>query len=297
MTVELDDQQRVWNSIKELLHASTLPWCIGRDFNAATSLEERVGCQGSVRGEWIEKFGNLFQMSLNRGNSDHALVQLSTTSFERVEDKISVTKLLIEELDARVGHGENSMEREFEEDEIRRTVWRGDGSKAPDPDGFTFEIYKRCWSFVKGDILNIFNFFYAMGRLPSGLNSTFVVLVLKNDNPTVVNVFIPNCVLNSDYKILAKVLAARFQEVANSLIKDAQTTFLKGRQIVVGVLLVNEVVHSLRHDNSFPGSVLLNLDYVKAYDCLNWKFLDHILERMGCGVKWREWVGACVRTT
>ncbi|KAK8498944.1 hypothetical protein V6N12_046885 [Hibiscus sabdariffa] len=276
MTVELDDQQRVWNSIKELLHASTLPWCIGRDFNAATSLEERVGCQGSVRGEWIEKFGNLFQMSLNRGNSDHALVQLST--------KLTYAQSMM-------------FEGEFEEDEIRRTVWRGDGSKAPDPDGFTFEIYKRCWSFVKGDILNIFNFFYAMGRLPSGLNSTFVVLVLKNDNPTVVNVFIPNCVLNSDYKILAKVLAARFQEVANSLIKDAQTTFLKGRQIVVGVLLVNEVVHSLRHDNSFPGSVLLNLDYVKAYDCLNWKFLDHILERMGCGVKWREWVGACVRTT
>lgn len=53
-------------------------------------------------------------------------------------------------------------------------------------------------------------------------------------------------------------------------------------------LVANEVVES-RKKLGVQG-VLCKLDREKAYDHVNWKFLDFIFSRMGFGKKWRTWV-------
>jgi hypothetical protein len=91
---------------------------------------------------------------------------------------------------------------------------------------------------------------------------------------------------------VAKVLAARLSKVLGDLIPNTQSTFLKGRQLVDGVVVVNEVIDFAK--KSGKKCLILKVDFEKAYDLVDWGFLDYILRCFGFDDKWRAWMKACV---
>ncbi|GKV46066.1 hypothetical protein SLEP1_g53078 [Rubroshorea leprosula] len=38
-------------------------------------------------------------------------------------------------------------------------------------------------------------------------------------------------------------------------------------------------------------------DFANAYDCVNWSFLEWMMDRMGFGTKWRRWIMECLSTS
>ena len=45
------------------------------------------------------------------------------------------------------------------------------------------------------------------------------------------------------------------------------------------------------------GGLLCKVDFEKAYDSVEWSFLDWVMDKMGFGEKWRKWIMGCVSTT
>jgi hypothetical protein len=70
------------------------------------------------------------------------------------------------------------------------------------------------------------------------------------------------------YKLLAKVLAVRLAKVIDPLILLTQTAFLKGRQLVEEVVVVNEVIDYAKKTGK--ECFILKVDFEKAYDSVDW---------------------------
>jgi len=193
----------------------------------------------------------------------------------------------------------------FNEEEVKVAVWDCDSFKSPRLDGVHLGFIKDFWSDLKSDILRFVSEFHRNGRLSKGINSTFITLIPKVDNPQRLNDFRPIALVGRLYKILAKVLANRLRKVMSTVISDSQSAFVKDRQILDGILIANEVVDEavnikpLEKISLSPVKkdfLLFKVDFEKAYDSMDWGYLDSIMGRMSFPTMWRKWMNECVCT-
>ncbi|GKB75709.1 RNA-directed DNA polymerase, eukaryota, reverse transcriptase zinc-binding domain protein [Tanacetum coccineum] len=116
------------------------------------------------------------------------------------------------------------------------------GNKTSGPDGFTFKFIKKQWDVIKDDIFAYVKEFELTSFIPRGCNSSFITLIPKVDDPLVISDFRPISLIGCQYKILAKVLANHLAHVISSVISEVQMAFIKGRQIIDGPLIVDEII-------------------------------------------------------
>jgi hypothetical protein len=180
----------------------------------------------------------------------------------------------------------------FLEEEIRIVVFDSDGNKSSGPDGFNGEFFKASWEVIKGDLKIFVDEFYIRGKLPKGFLAYFIALIPKVSNPHTINEFRPISLLGSVYKILAKVLSTRLGQVMGKLISNNQSAFIKGRLLVDGVLALNEVVDLVKRARK--KCIIFKVDFEKAYDSVNWNFLEYMLRRFGFREKWILWIKSYV---
>jgi hypothetical protein len=182
----------------------------------------------------------------------------------------------------------------FSEAEVRAAVWDCDSFKSPGPDGVNFGFFKDFWEELKGDVMRFLYEFHRNGRLTKGINSTFIALIPKVESPLRLNEFRPISLVGSLYKILAKILANRLRVVIGSVISESQTAFVKDRQILDGILIANEVVDEARRAKK--ELLLFKVDFEKAYDSVDWDYLDAVMGKMNFPPLWRKWMRECVCT-
>ncbi|XP_026450690.1 uncharacterized protein LOC113350786 [Papaver somniferum] len=184
------------------------------------------------------------------------------------------------------------LERDFDEEECLLAIKSLGQNKAPGPDGFPVSFYLLCWDILKEDFMKVLQDLQERSFLDWRLKNTFIALIPKKDTIEEIKDLRPISLVHGSYKILSKLLAERFKVSLPSVISQHQTTFIKKRQILDGVLISNELIDS-RTRSAKPG-LLCKLDFETAFDHVNWDFIDEILKLMGYGDKWRSWVKCCV---
>ena len=94
--------------------------------------------------------------------------------------------------------------------------------------------------------------------------------------------------MNVDYKGITKVLTNRFSLLAQTVIGSNQTGFVKGRNILEGVVVLHEIIHELK--STKKRGLILKIDFEKAYDKVRWDFLEEVLTGKGFPPQWISWV-------
>lgn len=80
------------------------------------------------------------------------------------------------------------------------------------------------------------------------------------------------------FRILSKVIANRLKVYLPALISDKQSVFVEGRLLTDNALIAFEVNHYIkRRTQGNNGVVGLKIDISKAYDRLEWSFIEHML--------------------
>jgi hypothetical protein len=129
--------------------------------------------------------------------------------------------------------------------EVKKVVFEMRENSAPGPDGFSVSFYKSSWDTVKAELMNMVNDF-SMGNLDiARLNYGVITLIPKVKEATNVKQFRPICLLNVSFKIFTKLFTVRLTGVANKIINLSQTTFIRGRYIIDGVVMMHEIVHEM----------------------------------------------------
>jgi len=96
------------------------------------------------------------------------------------------------------------------------------------------------------------------------------------------------------YKVLVKVLANRLREVIGDVVSDSQSAFVKGKQILDGNLIANEVVDEAKRMKK--ELLMFKVDFEKAYDSMDLNYLNSVMANMNFPTLWRKWISECVGT-
>lgn len=183
------------------------------------------------------------------------------------------------------------LELPFMEDEVKEVIMGLPGKKAPGPDGYIGIFFKTAWNIIKQDVLAAMNLFYNHHRHQLNLlNSGSIVLIPKHSEAKRIGEFRPISLTHSIAKLISKLMANRLAPCLEKLVSRSQSAFIKKRCIHDNFLFTQNLIKEL-HRAKKP-TLFLKLDIAKAFDTVRWDYLLEVLQQLGFGIKWREWVSA-----
>ncbi|XP_059629642.1 uncharacterized protein LOC132272526 [Cornus florida] len=277
-------------------------WCMQDEVKEVVATSWNIGVFGSPL--------HVLQKKLRERRCHNAIIALENTKGEKSNDPKVIKEWLVEyytDLYNDVG-GVNEeileprkrltqtegigLEHVISVKEIKAVVMQFSPDKAPGPDGFPARFFQKYWGIVGPEVVNGVAYFFSTSMLPKGVNSTFLTLICKSNHGDKISNYRPIALCNIIYKIISKILANRLSSVLPNLIGPEQSAFIKGRRLHDNFWLISDLVKNFGRKNGDP-TVALKIDLKKAYDSVDWGFLQKVLLSFGFSEKWISWVMEC----
>ena len=83
-------------------------------------------------------------------------------------------------------------------------------------------------------------------------------------------------------QIISKVIANRLKLILPNVNSDSQSAFVPNRLITNNTTIAYEILHRMRNRRRGKvGQMAVKLDISKAYDRVEWSFLQGIMQKLG----------------
>eukprot|EP00253_Pinus_taeda_P008617 PITA_08617 len=213
--------------------------------------------EGDDNTNFFHKFSNgrkaintIWKLTNDQENTVHTfqqLASLATTHFKyiyqappnaTISEVIRVAQLFPQFFDR-----ETTLEfnREVSMGELEATLKWFKRDKSPRPYGWLVEFYTTFFAILGDDLLKVIEDCRTTSRMLGAINTTFITLIPKSDNPTSFDDFHPISLCNFIYKIIANCL----RPILSNHISSEQFSFLQDRQIHEAVGTTQEAWSSI----------------------------------------------------
>ncbi|XP_056855145.1 uncharacterized protein LOC130504548 [Raphanus sativus] len=181
--------------------------------------------------------------------------------------------------------------------EIKSAVKAIKCDSSPGVDGMTGHFFQKFWNITGQQVTKEVRNFFESGQLPMDWNFTELCLLPKVLNPNQMKDLRPISLCSVVYKIVSKVMCDRLKTILPHIISPAQGAFVGGRLISDNLLIAHEMVHGLRTNPMCKSDfIAIKTDMSKAYDRVEWNFLEALFSKLGFHSTWIAWIMSCVRS-
>jgi exonuclease III len=166
------------------------------------------------------------------------------------------------------------------EKQVKAAIRLSKSGTSPGPDGIPLAVYRKHRAVFAPVLSKVFTAMLAGGRLPAGFHDGIVTYIYKKaGDRTLPANYRPITLLNTSYRLFAKVLVDVLSPVMGRIIDPGQTAFIRGRRIGDTILHMQtaQALLGTRH----YWAVAVFADFRKAYDTIDREFLFSTMTAMG----------------
>ena len=174
-------------------------------------------------------------------------------------------------------------------DELLTALKSMDQGKTPGNDGLTTEFLLYFFETIGGDLLKCLNACFETDSLTVSQKQAVISLIGKpGKDSCLINSWRPISLLNTDIKVLSKVLSNRIKHLLPKIIHPDQSAFVSNRYIGEPIRQISDLLN-YTDENNIPG-ILFGADFASAFDSIDYNFMFSVFKKFGFGEVYRKWI-------
>ena len=171
------------------------------------------------------------------------------------------------------------LKSEITKEEIKHALWQLAPNKATGTQGIPPEFIHKFWPELHGILTQVIQTSSHDGLCINESRGIISLVEKSGKDELLIKNWRPLSLLNTDYKILSKLLAVRLNKVIPRIIHNDQSGFIKNRGLTDNIMNLLSLIELCETEN-IP-VLLISFDYEKAFARVEWQVLFKILHRIG----------------
>ena len=176
-----------------------------------------------------------------------------------------------------------ALEEPISLEELRHAIIQEKANKASGQDGICLEFFGTAWDVIKHEMLTIMNHMYIDGRTSVRQRQGLIFCLPKTPHPKNVGDYRPLTLLNTDYKIMARIIANRIRPFLAAILHPNQHCGVQGNSVFEAVAAVRETV--AHAEVTKTPLCIVSIDFSEAFDKILHTYLLAMLKTHG----FNEW--------
>ena len=173
-----------------------------------------------------------------------------------------------------------SLVKEISSAEVRAAFVVVGKNVCPVNDGLSPEFFLEYWDDIADAFTSALQEVFHLGRMPIEWNEGMIYLIPKVEGVVDdIKKWRPITILNTIYKVYAKLLVIHLQPFLPHIIHNNQMGFIQEKSIFDNIFIFWEMIAIA--EETKQDLAILRLDFEKAYDKVDWIFLYEVMGRIG----------------